>query len=70
MPVPTCETCAYWRPPVEADTGPGECRRRSPRAIYVHRTDSWHSKWPATWHLDFCGEHRPADETGEVVERP
>jgi hypothetical protein len=52
----TCATCCSWNAPEGA--GPGQCRRRSPRAVEDRRTGAWRSQWPPTWGHDWCAEWR------------
>jgi hypothetical protein len=68
--LPTCETCRSYQPPAAPGTGPGECRRRSPKAWQDARTGAFKSIWPKVWgEVEWCGEHRPDNETGECVEK-
>jgi hypothetical protein len=56
---PTCNQCLFFREPEKP--GPGNCRRRSPRAIQT-RVDprEYRSVWPEVWgERDWCGEFSP-----------
>jgi hypothetical protein len=70
MSPPLCQSCRSYNPPPEDEAGPGECRRRAPRVHTDYRTNSYRSIWPKVWgEQDWCSEFRPADETGECVEK-
>lgn len=70
MPLPNCETCAFWDHDDE-DGQSGECRRYAPRALHERDEPNqpWRilARWPETYGIDGCGEHRPIPSNDDAI---
>ena len=58
-----CKTCRFWGPDItdKPEAFNGECHVRAPQIVNDADSATWHTAWPRTVHIDWCGEHEPKD---------